>query len=222
FGETGNLDALVYKFDLPLILEPDSADGLMTFDIDLTSDEVDDIAFSVSDKLDPSTHIRLSAVYALNDSLQILLAVQADTNFISYDYQNPDIPPQFESVYYNRLSGFNSLSGNDEVASVNNATWPAPFDRSTELSLVDNNNLQWRESTSFSISMVSRSDINGPMYRIIQRGEWNELEEKYFLYRIKNGKKSRYGWFKIGKSNFGYLEILEYCYFEKIPVTKFI
>ena len=83
FGETGNLDALVYKFDLPLILEPDSADGLMTFDIDLTSDEVDDIAFSVSDKLDPSTHIRLSAVYALNDSLQILLAVQADTNFIS-------------------------------------------------------------------------------------------------------------------------------------------
>lgn len=114
-------------------------------------------------------------------------------------------------IFYNNYSNATCPEdGNDTIYAIRNLSYPKIYVKGDTVNFSES----WLNE-ELILSYFDNSIGDRTSYKIL-RGNWNNSNMKYILFRIKKTSKSYYGWLKLSVDEHNEISFFEYAYQDEI------
>lgn len=208
-GEHKDLSNIYFSYDPPKEIIAEWHNSAYE-EFSLNYDHVNDIKIISDWVISPGgLSTKNATLKTLNSSVEIAITEVTDTTYRCIVEYGDTI--QVHTYYSNDT--IYECQGNDSI-STTLTTYPRIFNYGDKPDL----EIKWKNN-SLTLSYFDSSSFgwfeNGTLYyqsNIIYRGIWNDMEEKYLLYRYRHNNSWYYGWIKININDFNHIRIHEIAY----------
>lgn len=197
---------VVNTFDTSInIIAPSQDDSQYQFDIN--DDGIFDFEFLSEHVLSSGgLNYRESSIQILNETIQISMIEMIDTTHECISILN-DTSIIWSFIYNNYANATCQEDGIDSILSIQSLSYPNINSKGDSIYFTES----WSSGTQILSYYDNSNNGISNSYKIL-RGNWNNSNMKYILFRIRKNSRYYYGWLKLSVNDYKEIRFYEYAY----------